>query len=44
MVVASGGEDGGIFGMPCDAIDAADVGVESFDEAAAGAPDVDSGV
>jgi len=40
VVVASGGEDGGVFGMPRDAVDAADVGVESFDEAAAGAPDI----
>ena len=44
VVVARGGEDGGVRGVPCDAVDAADVGFEVLDVLAAGAPDVDSGV
>jgi len=44
MVIAGGCEDGRVLGVPCDAVDAADVGVESFDEEAVGAPDVYSRV
>ena len=40
MVVAGGSEDGWVFGVPGYAVDAADVGVEGFDEEAVGAPDV----
>ena len=41
MVVACRCKYSGVLGMPGDAIDAADVGAEVFDEQAVGAPDVD---
>lgn len=44
VVIACGCEDSRVRGVPCDAVDAADVRLEVFNVLAAGAPDVDSGV
>jgi hypothetical protein len=40
VVVTGRREDGGVRGVPCHAVDTADVCVEGFDEEAVGAPDV----
>jgi hypothetical protein len=40
VVVARGREDGGVLGVPCHAVDAANMCVKGFDQEAVGAPDV----
>jgi hypothetical protein len=40
VVVAGSRKDGGVLGVPCHAVDTADVCVEGFDKEAVGSPDV----